>query len=79
MGANLCRKPCLKELDQTTSRAGRLHRGADRLLAAITSFETALTWPETQQRIQALLKRGLQRDGDFEHRWPAALDTLLET
>jgi len=24
-------------------------------------FETALTWPETQQRIQALLKRGLQR------------------
>src|SRR5881397_1451150 len=24
----------------------------DRLLAAITSFETALTWPETQQRIQ---------------------------
>src|SRR4030088_163255 len=52
---------------------------ADRLLAAITSFETALTWPETQQRIQALLKRGLQRDGDFEHRWPAVLDTLLET
>src|SRR6266851_3415290 len=52
---------------------------ADRLLAAITSFGTALTWPETQQRIQALLKRGLQRDGDFEHRWPAVLDTLLET
>src|ERR1700676_4163438 len=52
---------------------------ADRLLAAITSFETALTWPETQQRIQALLKRGLQRDGDFEHRWPAVLDALLET
>src|SRR2546426_5734162 len=52
---------------------------ADRLLAAITSFETALTWPETQQRIQALLKRGLQRDGDFEQRWPAVLDTLLET
>src|SRR6266849_7045636 len=52
---------------------------ADRLLAAITSFETALTWPETQQRIQALLKRGLQRDGDFEHRWPAVLETLLET
>ena len=52
---------------------------ADRLLAAITSFETALTWPETQQRIQALHRRGLQRDGDFEHRWPAVLDTLLET
>src|SRR6476620_4459661 len=52
---------------------------ADRLLAAITSFETALTWPETQQRIQALLERGLQRDGDFENRWPAVLGTLLET
>src|ERR1700730_2019099 len=52
---------------------------ADRLLAAITSFETALTWPETQQRIQALLKRVLQRDEDFEHRWPVGLDTLLET
>src|SRR5260370_16725519 len=52
---------------------------ADRLLPAITSFYTPLTWPETQQRIQALLKRGLQRDGDFEHRWPAVLDTLLET
>src|SRR5258705_3593256 len=52
---------------------------ADRLLAAITSFETALTWPETQQRIQALLKRGLQREGDFENRWPALLETLLET
>src|SRR6202795_3686691 len=52
---------------------------ADRLLAAITSFETALAWPETQQRIEALLKRGLQRDGDFEHRWPAVLDALLET
>src|SRR6476660_6863467 len=51
----------------------------DSLLAAITSFETALTWPETQKRIQALLKRGLQRDGDFEHRWPAVLGTLLET
>src|ERR1700732_3392993 len=52
---------------------------ADRLLAAFTSFETALTWPETQQRIQALLKRGLQRDGDFETHWPAGLGTLLET
>ena len=38
---------------------------ADGLLDAITSFETALTWPETQQRIQNLLQRGLQRDSDF--------------
>jgi hypothetical protein len=52
---------------------------ADRLLAAITSFETALTWPETQQRIQNLLQRGLQLDSDFEARWPEVFGTLLET
>jgi enoyl-CoA hydratase/carnithine racemase len=52
---------------------------ADRLLDALSAFQTALTWPETQQRIQALLKRGLQREGDFEKQWPALLDTLLET
>src|SRR5438094_8905339 len=52
---------------------------ADRLLDALNSFQTALTWPETQQRIQALLKGGLQREGDFEKRWPALLGTLLET
>src|SRR6201987_5240397 len=52
---------------------------ADRLLAAIPSFETALTWPEAQQRIQALLELGLQRDGDFETCWPEVLGTLLET
>jgi len=52
---------------------------ADRLLDALTAFQTALTWPETQQRIQALLKLGLQREGDFEKRWPVLLGTLLET
>src|SRR6266568_4068772 len=52
---------------------------ADRLLDALISFTTALTWPETGQRIQALLRLGLQRDGDFEKRWPAVLGTLLET
>src|SRR6478752_4883476 len=52
---------------------------ADRLLDAVVSFGTALTWPEAQRRIQALLDRGLQRKVDFETRWPAALDTLLET
>jgi enoyl-CoA hydratase/carnithine racemase len=51
---------------------------ADRLLDALNSFQTALTWPETQQRIQTLLKRGLQQEGDFENRWPAVLGTLLE-
>ena len=52
---------------------------ADRLLDAITSFETALTWPEAQHRIQTLLKRGLQQDSDFENRWPEVLGTLVET
>src|SRR6266567_3343165 len=52
---------------------------ADRLLDSITSFETALTWPETLQRIQVLLERGLQRDDDFEKRWPAVLGTILES
>jgi enoyl-CoA hydratase/carnithine racemase len=52
---------------------------ADGLLDAFTSFGNALTWPEAQQRIQALLDLGLQRDGDFETRWPAVLGTLLET
>src|SRR5256886_10146593 len=48
---------------------------ADRLLDAFNSFQTALTWPEAQQRIEALLKRGLQRDADFERHWPALLET----
>jgi enoyl-CoA hydratase/carnithine racemase len=52
---------------------------ADSLLDALKSFQTALTWPETQERIEALLKRGLQRDADFENRWPAVLGTLLKT
>jgi enoyl-CoA hydratase/carnithine racemase len=51
----------------------------DRLLDALNSFQTALTWPEAQQRIQALLKRGLQQDEDFEKGWPAVLGTLLQT
>jgi enoyl-CoA hydratase/carnithine racemase len=51
---------------------------SDRLLDAFNAFQIALTWPETQQRIQALLKRGLQREGDFEKRWTAMLGTLIE-
>jgi len=51
---------------------------ADRLLDALASFEAALTWPEAQRRIQVLLERGLQRDGDFENRWPEVLGTLLD-
>src|SRR5712664_3341394 len=32
-----------------------------------------LTWPETQERVKALFKRGLQQDGEFEKAWPAVL------
>jgi enoyl-CoA hydratase/carnithine racemase len=52
---------------------------ADRLLDALNSFQTALTWPEAHQRIQALLERRLQREVDFEKSWPALLGTLLDT
>ncbi len=51
---------------------------ADRLLDALNPFQTALTWPETQQRVKALFERGLQQDVAFEKAWPAALGTLLD-
>ena len=34
--------------------------------------------PQTQRRIQPLLERELQRESDFENRWPALPGTLLE-
>jgi len=49
---------------------------SDRLLDAFTSFGTALTWPEAQRRIGAVLERGLQRDAAFEKNWPQVLGTL---
>ena len=51
---------------------------ADRLLAALASFQSALLWPEAQRRIRALLDRGLQKDSDFERDWPEVLGELLE-
>src|SRR6266852_2064436 len=51
---------------------------ADRLLDALNSFQSALTWSEAQQRIQALLKSGLQRESEFAKAWPAVLGTLLD-
>src|ERR1700750_1937647 len=51
---------------------------ADNLLSALNSFQTALSWPETLQRVEALLKQGLQQDRNFERQWPAMLDSLLE-
>ena len=50
---------------------------ADNLLSALNSFQTALTWPETLQRVEALLKQGLQQDRNFERQWPAMLDSLV--
>src|SRR6267143_2061800 len=52
---------------------------ADRLLDALNSFTTALTWPETQQRFQALFKRGLNRPGDMENRFAELLGTFMDT
>src|SRR5467141_3309753 len=52
---------------------------ADRLLDAITSFGAALTWPEAQHRIQAVVDRGLQRDANFEKAWPEVLGNLVAT
>ena len=51
----------------------------DALLDAITSFGNALTWPETQRRVQAVLKLGLQQDADYEKQWTDKLGSLLET
>src|ERR1700757_9293 len=51
---------------------------ADHLLDGLNSFLTALTWSETLQRIQTLLKQGLQQDAEFEKRWPEVLGSLLE-
>jgi hypothetical protein len=51
----------------------------DRLLDGRNAFATALTWPETQQRIQALFKHKLQQAGDFENRFGAHLATVLDT
>ena len=52
---------------------------SDRLLDAFTSFGTALAWPEAQNRIGAVLERGLQSDADFEKNWPEVLGKLVET
>ena len=50
----------------------------DRLLESRNAFATALTWPETQVRVQTLFRRGLQQEGDLENRFGAHLATLLD-
>jgi hypothetical protein len=52
---------------------------ADRLLDSLRSFTTALTWPESQQRFQALFKRGLNQPGEMENRFGELLATLMDT
>src|SRR6266446_9954369 len=51
---------------------------SDSLLEGLTSFLPALTRPEQLKRVQALFKRGLQENADFEKRWPEILGTLLD-
>src|SRR6266404_5141224 len=52
---------------------------ADRLLDALNAFQTALTWPESQRRFQALSNRGLGQPGEMENRFGELLGTLLES
>jgi enoyl-CoA hydratase/carnithine racemase len=52
---------------------------ADRLLEALNSFTTALTWPETQRRFQVLFNRGLNKPGEIENRFGELLGRLLES
>jgi len=51
----------------------------DRLLDGLNSFTTALTWPESQRRFQALSNRGLGQPGEMENRFGELLGTLLES
>ncbi|MFF3061723.1 enoyl-CoA hydratase/isomerase family protein [Streptomyces sp. NPDC057909] len=50
----------------------------DRLLDGRNAFAATLAWPETQQRVAALFKRGMQQEGDLENRFGAHLATLLD-
>ena len=51
----------------------------DRLLDALNPFTTALTWPEAQQRFQALRDSGLNQPGEMENRFGELLGTPLDT
>ncbi|MEJ8655158.1 MULTISPECIES: enoyl-CoA hydratase/isomerase family protein [Streptomyces] len=50
----------------------------DSLLDGRNAFGAALAWPETQQRVAALFKRGMQQEGDLENRLGAHLADLLD-
>jgi len=49
---------------------------ADQFLDAFSSFGIALTWPETQKKVQELLNRGLQKNAAFEKIWPEMLSSI---
>ena len=51
---------------------------ADQLLDAFSSFGTALTWHETQKKVQELLNRGLQQNVAFEKTWPKTLSSIQD-
>ncbi|MFD7231031.1 enoyl-CoA hydratase/isomerase family protein [Streptomyces sp. NPDC059881] len=50
----------------------------DSLLDGRNAFGDALAWPETQQRVAALFKRGMQQEGDLENRLGTHLADLLD-
>jgi enoyl-CoA hydratase/carnithine racemase len=49
----------------------------DRLLDGRNAFADSLAWPETRQRLDALLQRGMQQRGELEYRLGAHLADLL--
>ncbi|MFD7757870.1 enoyl-CoA hydratase/isomerase family protein [Streptomyces sp. NPDC056661] len=50
----------------------------DRLLDGRNAFLATLAWPETQQRVAALFKRGMQQEGDLENRFGAHVADLRD-
>ncbi|MFI6097003.1 enoyl-CoA hydratase/isomerase family protein [Lentzea sp. NPDC051213] len=50
----------------------------EHLLESQTAFGRALAWPETQQRVAKLFKKGMQQPGDLEIRFGHHLADLLE-
>lgn len=50
----------------------------DMLLEGRSAFATTLGWPETQQRVAALFRLGMQQEGDLENRLGARLATFLD-
>ncbi len=69
---------CARDRGSKASYQPGIATVVDNLLSALNSFQTALTWPEALQRVEALLRLGLQQDRNFERQWPAMLDSLVK-